>query len=114
MTSLRLTRWQPQPTLDLVRRRADVWLLASAALAAQDARRRAPVRTGRLRRSIVPLGLLRDGRRSRSGVWARAPYALWVEIGTRRMSAQPYLRPTLALIRGAASTLIARARLAVQ
>ena len=113
MTTLRLTRWHPQPAVQLVRRRSDAWLGASADLAAADACDRAPVRTGRLRRSIVALPLRRPDGRARSGVWARAPYALWVEIGTRRMRAQPYLRPALDAVRGAANTLVALARIGV-
>ncbi len=114
MAQFRLTRWQPEPALALVRRRGDAWLAASSAIAAQDARRRAPVRTGRLRRSIVPLQLRPDRSGSRAGVWARAPYALWVEIGTRRMRAQPYLRPALTTVRAAAHLLISRIRVGVQ
>ena len=44
------------------------------------------------------------------GIWAAAPYALWVEIGTRRMAAQPYLRPALNAVRTAAADLMAQVR----
>ena len=89
----RLVRWQPGPAIIQVDDRARIWLVLASVHAALAARERAPVRTGRLRRSIVPLPLQRDRGRLWTAVWASAPYALWVEIGTRRMAAQPFLRP---------------------
>ena len=66
-------------------------------LACQDpAMSRVRVRTGNLRRSI-PRG--HQAARREGGRWvgrwgsADVSYALWQEIGTARMSAQPYLRP---------------------
>ena len=66
-------------------------------LACQDpAMSRVRVRTGNLRRSI-PRG--HQAARREGGGWvgrwgsADVSYALWQEIGTARMSAQPYLRP---------------------
>lgn len=51
-----------------------------------------PVRTGDLRGSIG----FRSSRKDMSGfVFASMPYALFVEEGTSRMEAQPYLRPAL-------------------
>ena len=58
---------------------------------ASDAARFAPVRTGRLRASIEPGDVEGDSVK----VWARAPYAGYVEQGTRHMAPQPYLRPAL-------------------
>ncbi len=63
-----------------------------AALIARDAKARAPVDTGALRASIeartrgVLLTLAAE-------VVAGAPYAIFVEHGTSRMSAQPFLFP---------------------
>lgn len=54
------------------------------------AKRNAPWKTGNLRASIAATG---GGLRWR--VTAAAEYALYVELGTRRMSAQPYLVPAL-------------------
>lgn len=66
-------------------------------LACQDpAMSRVRVKTGNLRRSI-PRG--HQPARREGGKWvgrwgsADVNYALWQEIGTARMSAQPYLRP---------------------
>ncbi len=113
MTTFQLRRWEANPTLALVNRRAEVWLTSSTDLATIAARRRAPVRTGRLRDSIVSLPLERRNGRASAGVWAQAPYALWVEIGTRRMPAQPYLRPALDAVRDAAPALVGQIRVGI-
>lgn len=54
----------------------------------EEARRLVPVRTGHLKSTIV-----RVKRDSHFYVYALAHYALYVEYGTRKMAAQPYLRP---------------------
>lgn len=59
------------------------------------ARERCPVDTGRLRSSIVTSGLQRDGQGAYVEVGTNVFYAGFVEFGTRRMAAQPYLRPAL-------------------
>ncbi|WP_288782258.1 HK97-gp10 family putative phage morphogenesis protein [uncultured Kocuria sp.] len=66
-------------------------LTASAAHIATEAKTRAPVRTGFLRGSIavVPTGRLSVA------VGATANYAAYVEQGTSRMAARPYMRPAL-------------------
>jgi HK97 gp10 family phage protein len=70
-------------------------LVASSSEAASRSRSIAPARTGRLRSSI---GSTRLGRLEWA-LEAKAPYAAYVEYGTRRMVARPYMRP------GAASVL---------
>lgn len=106
-TRFELTRWEPAPALNDMHARADRFLTRAAQFGTQIARLHAPVRTGRLRSSILPLPVRtnQQGRRS-GGIWAQAPYALWVEIGTRRMAAQPYLRPALDQIRATANGLL--------
>jgi len=54
-----------------------------------------PVRTGLLKSTIhvEPTGQMME-RRVRAG-GGEAPYAPYVEFGTRRMGAQPYMRPSL-------------------
>lgn len=68
-----------------------------AALIVQEARRIVPVRTGALRDSIgiAPGG--EAGSLGMSGVTIEAgeDYAGYVEFGTSRMSARPYMRPAL-------------------
>jgi HK97 gp10 family phage protein len=49
-----------------------------------------PVRTGRLRNSITYT--VADGQLI---IMATAPYAKYVEFGTRRMRAEPYIRPAI-------------------
>jgi HK97 gp10 family phage protein len=67
---------------------------------AGDARRLAPVVTGRLRDSI---GTERPVRKGSEGdtvrVVARAYYAQFVELGTRNMGPRPFLRPAAAKYR---------------
>lgn len=58
----------------------------AAAVIAADATRRAPRRTGRLASSVAAAG----GR-----VNVAAPYAPYVEYGTRRTRAQPFLAPAV-------------------
>lgn len=53
-----------------------------------------PVDTGRLRSSISH-DLDRDGRGLVGFVGTNVEYAIFVELGTRFMRAQPYLRPAL-------------------
>jgi len=56
-----------------------------------EAKSLAPRDTGYLANSIMAeqIGALKWR------VYANADYALWVEVGTRRMDAQPYLEPAL-------------------
>lgn len=62
----------------------------TAKAVAEDARADAPVDTGRLRSSITSE---MDG--DTAIVRATAPYAVYVELGTSRAPAQPYLKPAL-------------------
>lgn len=59
---------------------------------ATDARRMAPVLTGDLRNSIDVLGVSNGVGRVGAGD-ASVDYAAYVELGTRKMAAQPYLKP---------------------
>ena len=56
-----------------------------------DARSRCPVRTGRLRSSISGEAIVKSNAYLR--LRATAPYASYVEYGTSRQQAQPYLTP---------------------
>lgn len=58
------------------------------------AKRLAPVDTGRLRASIVS-ALGEDGRGLFVDIGTDVTYAPYVELGTARQAAQPYLRPAL-------------------
>lgn len=67
----------------------------AAQRAAEDARSRAPVDSGELRRGIEVRnqGLV-------GTVVSTAPYGAMVELGTSRMAAQPYLQPAALAARG--------------
>lgn len=108
--------------VDLVRDKGAVrWAMyGAAALIRDEARARAPVETGRLARSLIVVarrgrGLKRGvvayrvthrrGRRTgseRGRQWVEAYgrydayYAPWVEYGTAKMAARPFMRPALA------------------
>ena len=81
-------------------------LMAGARVIAAEARRRVPVDTGELKRSIgvrSDRGLRRAGGDTRQAfVTASARHAGLVEFGTVRMAAQPYLRPAADESAGAA------------
>lgn len=66
-----------------------------------SARRKAPVRTGRLKRNIVSTvynGYAKDASSTYAEIGVDlnvVPYAWYQEAGTSRMQAHPYLRPAL-------------------
>lgn len=66
-----------------------------ATLIVKEAKRRVPVDTGDLKRSIHKTGGAREG----AGVVADMPYAGFVEYGTSRTRPQPYLGPAFAMYR---------------
>ncbi len=59
-----------------------------------EAKRRAPVRTGALRNSIR--SEMED--EFTAVIGAYMPYAIYVEFGTRKMEARPYLRPAVEVV----------------
>jgi len=65
--------------------------MATAELCAEEARRLCPVDTGFLRSRIEVVDLGADG----AGVRDDAEYAPFVEFGTVKMAAQPFLRPAV-------------------
>ncbi len=70
--------------------------LEAGALPVQnDAKRRCPVDTGNLRRSIHTGNQQSGGTTASVEVGTDVEYAGYVEFGTRFMPAQPYLRPAL-------------------
>jgi HK97 gp10 family phage protein len=62
---------------------------------ADDARLLVPVKTGRLRDSIVAETPIMSGDEIRCVISASTTYALFVELGTWKMKARPYLKPSL-------------------
>lgn len=69
---------------------------ATAEAAKEAARERCPVDTGLLKSSIYAQVDARGGTARRTlTVGADAPYAVYVELGTDRAPAQPFLRPAI-------------------
>lgn len=64
----------------------------------RSAKQLAPVDTGRLRAS-VQYEVGRDGRGIVGRIGTNVHYARYLEFGTRRMRAQPFLRPALGAAR---------------
>lgn len=62
---------------------------------ASGAIRRAPWRTGALVKSIDYDYVLPRGQGVIARIWSTVDYSVYVELGTSRMLAQPYLRPAL-------------------
>lgn len=75
--------------------RAEKLAASLAAKIEAGAKERAPVRTGALRNSI-------QAQQQAAAVWlvlVGVQYGLWVEVGTHRMSAQPYFIPSIEDVR---------------
>lgn len=72
-----------------------------ARLIENEAKARVPVRTGTLRRSINT-EVREQGNRVIAQVGPNTEYAAFIEFGTSRMAAQPYMRPALDLMRAQA------------
>lgn len=66
----------------------------AAKFVVKEAKMQVPVDTGALKASIdYELDKVRSGYKAK--IYADMPYALYVELGTYKMDAQPYLRPAL-------------------
>lgn len=73
----------------------DSALLAGAEIIAVEARRRAPIRTGYLRSSIQASTTSSGQLYGEAQIDVGAYYGPFVELGTSRMAARPYLRPAV-------------------
>ena len=73
-----------------VKRKGEALVAETARKVATDAARRAPVRTGRLRNGIRP-----DVNGLAGFVTSEAPYSHFVEYGTSRMGAKPFMWPAV-------------------
>lgn len=76
-------------------------LEAAGQIVETEAKRRAPYKTGNLRRSIVH-EVRGRGKDQHAIVAATAHYAAFQEFGTSRHAAHPFLRPALLVLRRAA------------
>ncbi|HVL63444.1 MAG TPA: HK97-gp10 family putative phage morphogenesis protein [Microbacterium sp.] len=93
-----------------IHRRSDAFVERLADLSAEDMRRTAPVDTGDMVGTIrveKPAEMVRHvkcgGQFAASGEYV--DYAVYVELGTSRMAAQPFMRPALYRLRTAAEGL---------
>lgn len=73
-----------------------------------EAKARVPVRTGFLRRSISSDVQWSGRNRVVVTIGPNAEYGAFVEFGTSRMGAQPYMRPAIDLKRGEANAAVLR------
>ena len=71
-----------------IKRRVDEEVATTALLVETEAKRRCPVDTGRLRSSITT-----ERKGLTLSVGSNVKYAPFIEFGTRRMAAQPFLFP---------------------
>jgi HK97 gp10 family phage protein len=80
-------------------------MLVPAEMIADEARHMAPSVTGELRKSIQATKLKHS---VGAMVWTNGVrYAAWVEFGTSKMSAQPFMRPAINAMRPMAANVIA-------
>lgn len=89
-----------QVKLRLLREKAgqealDSALLAGAKIISDEAKRLAPVRTGYLRSSIEPVTTSSGSLYGEAEINVGAFYGPFVELGTSRMAARPFLRPAV-------------------
>ena len=88
-----LVKWASDAVRNAIRDRATSLLDNIGATIAEEARRLCPVDTGQLKASI---GYIVRPSDMTVQVYADKSYAIFVEYGTSRMAAQPFLRPAIA------------------
>jgi len=80
-------------------------MMVPAEMIADEARHMAPSVTGALRKSIIATRLKHS---VGAMVWTHGVrYAAWIEFGTSKMSAQPFMRPAINALRPMAANVIA-------
>lgn len=75
-------------------------VVSGAELVSNDAKVKAPVKTGNLRRSIHVGDEASGGDWAECSVGTDVEYAAFVELGTSKMAARPYLRPAVESTKG--------------
>lgn len=88
-----LISWTPNVLINAVNRQIDTRMTRAGVAMVARARELVPVRTGKLRDSI---GFIYRQSDRTVQLYADAPYALFIEFGTYRTHAQPFLRPAIA------------------
>lgn len=87
--------WRGSEIASMVRRTARTAMDDTLDAAVKRAKQLAPVDTGRLRNSIRKERLSETYNGMKGEISANTTYALYVELGTVKMRAQPYLRPAM-------------------
>jgi HK97 gp10 family phage protein len=98
-------KWNGDKVAAEIRGRAERGAIEAAEFLAETARDQAPVRTGELRDSI---GVVPGPDRGSAFVVATANHAAPVEWGTYKMSANPFMRRSIAMCREGIRRIIAR------
>ena len=91
-----IKQWNGKLYEQRAKRAITIALRMIAAMIEAEAKRLCPVDTGRLRASITHVV---DEGRLIAMAGSDVLYAIFVEMGTIKMSAQPYLRPALEVVR---------------
>lgn len=76
------------------RKRRDNAIKKAAIFAEAEAKLRSPVDTGQLRRSISHETESNENE-SKARIGTNTEYAIWVELGSSKTKAQPFLRPSI-------------------
>lgn len=84
---------------------ARLGVAAGALLIETQMKQNSPVRTGNNRRSINTQ-IEDDGLKIRAQIGPNTDYAVYLEMGTRFMAAQPFIRPAYETIKGPAQAAI--------
>ena len=88
-----MIKWHPEKFLKKLDKTLVDKLDESASHVAEESKTRAPVKTGNLRDSIDYT--VNEYGELKATVKSHAPYSLFLELGTRKMSPRAYLRPAL-------------------
>lgn len=99
-----VVHWQGNKILRAIDATNEKLVKKIAASISRKAKQKCPVKTGTLKRSIRPVVNLEKGKAEivaggeagvMPGVGSPVEYAVYVELGTSKQAAQPYLRPAV-------------------
>jgi len=99
-----IVHWQGNKVLKALDTANEKLVKRVAVVISRKAKQKCPVKTGTLKRSIRPVVNLAKGKAEvvaggdagvMPGVGSPVEYAVYVELGTSKQAAQPYLRPAI-------------------
>lgn len=99
-------KWDSSKLRKQVETKVDVGMQKACTVVRNDAARICPVDTGRLRSSLA-YEIETKGKEIIGRIGTNVEYSIFVEYGTSRMAAQPYLRPALEKNKGRIRRLLA-------